>query len=90
MSKIKEAIVEAVMPIVKAAGKIEMEVVLSGIKEHNNTEIYKNMLVSLYSNFSLLKEVTIKSKTKIDDGIVDLVLEAVKEKAEQDDIVLSN
>lgn len=90
MSKIKEAIVEAVMPIVKAAGKVEMEIVLSGIKEHNNTDVYKNTLVSLYSNFSLLKEITIKSKTKIDDGIVDLVLEAVKEKAAEDNIVLLN
>lgn len=88
MSKIKEAIVEAIMPVIKTAGRIEMENVLSSIKEHNNNETYKNVLQGIHSNFSLLKEAALKTKTKIDEGIIDLVLEAVNEKAEMDNVVL--
>lgn len=89
MSKIKEAIVEAIMPVIKTAGRIEMENVLSSIKEHNNSEAYKNILQGIHSNFSLLKEAALKTKTKIDEGIIDLVLEAVNEKAETDNIILA-
>ena len=88
MSKIKEVIVEAVLPTIKVVGKIQMTNVLSGIKQHNNQEIYRNTLQGLYSNFSLLKEAAVKSKTRIDDGIVDLVLEAVKESAKAEGIIL--
>ena len=89
MSKIKEAIVEAIMPVIKTAGKIEMENVLSSIKENNNNETYKNVLHGIHSNFSLLKIAALKTKTKIDEGIIDLVLEAVNEKAETDNIILA-
>lgn len=89
MSKIKEAIVEAIMPVIKTAGKIEMENVLSSIKENNNNETYKNVLQGIHSNFSLLKIAALKTKTKIDEGIIDLVLEAVNEKAETDNIILA-
>ena len=88
MSKIKEAIVEAIMPVIKTAGKVEMDNVLSNIKEHNNSETYKNVLLGIHSNFSLLKEAALKTKTKIDEGIIDLVLEAVSEKAEIENIIL--
>lgn len=89
MSKIKEVILEAIMPVIKAAGKAEMENVLSNIKEHNSAEIYKNTLQGLHANFSLLKQATIETKSHIDDGIVDLVLEAVKEKAEAENITFN-
>lgn len=89
MSKVKEMMVEAVLPAIKAVGKIEMKTVLSSIKEHNKTEIYQNTLKGLYANFSLLKEAASKTNTKVDDGIIDLVLEAVGESAELDGIILS-
>jgi predicted secreted protein len=89
MSKIKEVIVEAVLPAIKAVGKVEMKIVLSGIKEHNTPEIYRNTIQGLYSNFSLLKEAAFKTRSKIDDGIVELVLEAVKDSADSDGISLS-
>lgn len=89
MPKIKEIIVEAVLPAIKTVGKIQMQNVLSGIKQHNTAEIYRNTLQGLHSNFSLLKEVAFKSKTRIDDAIVDLVLEAVKESADADGIIPS-
>jgi hypothetical protein len=43
----------------------------------------------LHSNFSLLKEAAVKTKSNLDDGIVDLVLEAVKDTANSDGIPLS-
>jgi hypothetical protein len=89
MSRIKEIIVEAMLPAIKAVGKAEMEAVLSGIKEHNTAEIYQTTLQGLHSNFLLLKQAAYKTKTKIDDGIIDLVLEAVKESADSGGIVLS-
>ncbi len=89
MPKIKEVLIEAMLPAIKAVGKAEMKAVLSGIKDHNTAELYQTTLQGLHSNFSLLKQVAYKSKTKVDDGIIDLVLEAVKESAEDGSITLS-
>lgn len=87
--KIQEILAAAVLPAFKAVGKAEMENVLSTIKKNNSEETYKNALVGLHANFNLLKEITVKTKTKIDDGIVDIVLESVKETAEADGILLA-
>lgn len=89
MSKIHEMIVSAVLPIIKGAGKLEMQNVLLSIKEHNTPELYRNTLQGLHSNFSLLKEASLKTKSNFDDGIVDLILDAVTETANSDGIVLS-
>ena len=89
MANVKEIIVATIIPMVKAVGKLEMKEVFSQIKAHNTPELYHNTLQGLYSNFSLLKEVSVKTKTKIDDGIIDLVLEAVTETAAVEGIVLS-
>jgi len=89
MAEIQEILVRAVLPIVKAVGKVEMEHVLWGVKENNSMETYGYTLQGLHSDFSLLKEIALKSKTSIDDGIIDLVLEAVKETAEADGITLA-
>lgn len=89
MSKIHEMIVSAVLPIIKGAGKLEMQNVLLSIKEHNTPQLYRNTLEGLYANFSLLKEAAAKTKSNFDDGIVDLVLEAVKETAHGEGIVLA-
>jgi len=88
MSRFKEIVVEAVLPTIKAVGKTQMENVLLGIKQHNTEVIYENTLRGIYSNFSLLKEAVSETNTKIDDSIIDLVLEAVKENAEADGITL--
>jgi|SRR6186997_3306534 len=43
----------------------------------------------LHSNFSLLRDAAYETKSKIDDGIMDLVLEAVQDSADRGGIVLS-
>jgi hypothetical protein len=88
MSKVKEMIVEAVLPAIKAVGKVEMKSVLSVVKQHNRTEVYQSTLKGLHANFSLLKDVASKTNTRIDDGIIELILEAVKESAEIEGIAL--
>ena len=89
MSKIHEMIASAVLPIIKGVGKLEMQNVLLTIKENNTPDIYKNTLQGLHSNFSLLKEAASKTKSNFDDGVVELVLEAVNESADKDGIILS-
>jgi hypothetical protein len=89
MPKIHQLLATAFLPAFKAVGKAEMETVLTGIRDNNGPDTYHNTLQGLHSNFSLLKEAASKTKTRIDDGIVDLVLEAVKESADADGIVLS-
>ena len=89
MSKIHEIIASAVLPIIKGVGKLEMQNVLLTIKENNTPDIYKNTLQGLHSNFSLLKEAASKTKSNFDDGVVELVLEAVNERADKDGITLS-
>jgi hypothetical protein len=88
MSKFKEIIVSTFLPAIKEVGKIELEAVLASIRDNNNQEVYSNTLRSLHSNFSLLREASVKTKTQIDDGIVNLVLEAVSDRAEADKVSL--
>jgi len=42
----------------------------------------------MHANFSLLKDVASKTNTRIDNGIIELILEAVIESAEIDGVVL--
>ena len=88
MSKVKEIMVAAILPAIKEVGKIEMKQVFSGIKDHYTPEMYRNTLRGLHSNFLLLRQVSVKTKTKVDDGIIDIIIEAVKESADSDGIVL--
>ena len=89
MSGVKELLIEVMLRAIKVAGKAEMQAALLGIKGNNNEEIYQNTLQGLYSSFLLLKQAANKTISKVDDGIIDLVLEAVKENAKSGRIILS-
>jgi hypothetical protein len=84
----QEILVNAVLPMVKAVGKAQLAEILGKIKTNNTEEVYVNTLKSVHSSFALLKEVAVKTKTKIDDGIIDAILESVSEAAAADDIAL--
>ena len=75
-------------PMLKAAGKFYLKSVLQTIQEHNTVEVYTNTLKSINSSFGLLNEVAKKSKTKIDDDLIEAVLEAVQESAQEDGVTL--
>ena len=51
--------------------------------------MYRNTIQGLHSDFSLLKDIAVRTKTKTDDGIIDLILEVVKENADADGNILS-
>lgn len=83
-----EILVTLILPAIKAVGKVQLKEVLSKIQEYNSPAVYANTLKSINSSFGLLKEVALKSKTKVDDGIIDTILEAVQEAAAEDGIIL--
>lgn len=87
-SKLNEILVSAFIPAIKAVGKAELSSILEKIQDHNSVEVYTNTLRSIHSSFLLLKEVAVKSKTKIDDGLIDMVIESVEEAAEEDNVTL--
>lgn len=62
---------------------------LSDIKVDNICEMHENAIHTLHSNFSLFREAAAKTKSKVNDGIIDLVLEAVQENTGADEFVLS-
>ena len=82
MSKVNSLLIEILVPAIKTVGKAEMKILLAGLKEHNSPDLYENVLKSIHANFVLLKDAAVKTKTKFDDGIIGLVLEAVEESAE--------
>ena len=89
MPKIKEIIIASLLPATKQVGKEEMKEVLKNIRQNNEASVYKTTVLSLYANFSLLKRSAIKTKTNIDDGIIDIVLETIQEIADADNLILS-
>jgi len=83
-----ELLVNMVSPMLKAAGKFYLKGVIQNIQDHNTKEVYMNTLKSINSSFSLLDEVAKKSKTKVDDDLIEAVLEAVRESAAEDGVTL--
>jgi hypothetical protein len=88
MSNIKEILAAAFLPVIKQVGESEIEAALQGIKEHNPPATYNNAIQAGYSFFSLIQEAAAKSKTKIDDTIVAVFLEAIRNNAETNGIEL--
>ncbi len=72
----------------RAAGKIELVAILDSIKEYNGGEYYKQTLQGIFNDFGVLLRATERTNTTIDNGIVNLVLEVVKEKAKSDGVFL--
>ena len=85
---LKEILVNTFLPAIKVVGKAELSEILSKIKEHNTEEVYTSTLKSIHSSFTLLKKVAVKTKSKIDDGLIDMVLETIEEAAADDEIPL--
>jgi flagellar capping protein FliD len=86
--KFNDFLVNLFMPMLKAAAKFYLKIVIQQIQDHNTPAIYENTLKSINSSFTLLDEVAKKSKTHIDDDIIEAVLESVRESATEDNITL--
>lgn len=87
-SKIEEIAVSFVLGAVKSVGQAEIGDLLDKFKELNPPEDYENLLKGLHGNFSLLAKLAIKTKTKVDDGLIDFVLQAIEDAAEENNIQL--
>lgn len=85
---IKEILANAAFPIIKAVGKAEVDQVLRNIKAHNTPEVYANALKAGHGFFALLDTAAVKTKTKLDDGMIDIFQQAIEEAAADDDITL--
>lgn len=70
------------MGAVKEAGSIKIADILANIKEHNSPEVYANALKSGSAFFSLVGELAKKSKTKIDDSVIEIFQGPIKAAAE--------
>lgn len=81
-------LVNLLLPMLKAAAKFYLKDVLQKIQDHNSPEVYTNTLKSINSSFLLLDEVAKKSNTKVDDDVIEAVIEAVQESAKEDNIQL--
>lgn len=86
--KFNDFLVNLLMPMLKAAAKFYLKGVLQKIQDHNTLAVYTNTLKSINSSFLLLDEVAKQSSTKIDDDVIEAVLESVQESAEEDNIQL--
>lgn len=88
IKKFPDFLVTLLMPMLKAAAKFYLKSVLQSIQDHNTQAVYVNTLKSINSSFLLLDEVAKKSSTKIDDDVIEAVLESVQESATEDNIQL--
>lgn len=84
----KELLASIGLAAVTSIGRAQLIEMFSKIKENNNAELFENALISTYSTFSMLAELAAKSKTKIDDSIVAMVLQAVSEVASDNGVEL--
>lgn len=90
MSKITDVIVSALAPVVKSVAKDKLVELLDQLKEKNEAN-YKTTLVSLYPIIDVqLEGVTDKTKTNIDDAVVDALKEAIEESATKNSVTLQN
>lgn len=85
---IHELLVSTLMPVIKSVGKAQLKDIFAKWKEHNGPEVYVPALKGIHAGFKLLHEVALKTATKIDDGIVDTVTEAIEEFAAAEGIEL--
>ena len=83
-----EAKPEDTILLVKAAEKLELDMTLNSIKEYNGEEYYKQTLQGIFNDFGVLLRATERTNSTVDNGIINLVLQVVKEKAASDGVFL--
>lgn len=83
-----EVIAQIFFGAAKEAGKLKVAQLLAQIKEHNTPEVYANALKTGNGFFSLLNELAVKTKTKLDDMAIAIFAEAISEAAAADGIQL--
>ena len=84
----KNVIVSIFLGAFKEAGKASVAELLANIKEHNDEETYQEALKAGNAFFNLLSKVAAKSKTKVDDGVIEIFQSPIQDAAEADGVDL--
>ena len=69
--------VQLLLNAVKTAASLELAQLLEKFKEHNSEQDYNDLVTALQKSFGLLKKVADQTKTKVDDTVVGIVLNAL-------------
>lgn len=86
MSKFSDFIVSALLPTIEAIGQAKLVDVLQKLHD-TDIEKYKATVVAGHVFIKPLKEFVAKTNTKIDDGFVDAIDEAISESAAKNGVV---
>lgn len=84
----QEILVGAIMPTIKTVEKAQLSDLLEKLKEAETKENVENDVKALHGIFKRLDALAQKTKTKIDDNLIDGVVEALEEFADDNDISL--
>lgn len=89
LEKLKELALSGVLPALKSLGKAELVHLFDSIGAEEKGDDFANEIKGTYFLLKRLQTVAEKSKTKIDDGVVSLFMDAVTAEAEKSNIALT-
>lgn len=72
----------------KEAGKLSVIGLLANIKEHNDEQTYLDTLRGGNAFFNQMAKLAAKSKSKVDDSVIEIFHQPIKDAAEADGIEL--
>jgi len=75
--KNKNMLLQILMNAIKTGATEELRHLLEIFKRNNPEEDYNDLVTSLRHSFKLLAKVVDKTKTKVDDTLVDIILKAL-------------
>lgn len=84
---IKEFLLNTLLPTLESLGESKLEELLDQLSEKEG-ENFALDVIGTYNLFTRLSILAKKTKSKIDDGIIDTVIEALEATAEKHDIDL--
>lgn len=84
----KEILANLIFPVIKQIGIIELKGILAKIQAEEPPAKFVDILKSLNSTWRVIQTYAVQTKTKIDDGFVDTILQAVTETANENGIQL--
>lgn len=85
---LKEVLVSAVLPALESIVSAELSTAFQSVQQHNTPEMYANTLKGLHSGLVLLKTEVAKTKSRIDDGVIDMLISSIEDAASEANITL--
>ena len=77
----KELLASIGLSAVTAIGREQLIDLFGKIRQNNTPELYANAVKSTHSTFSMVADLAAKTKTKVDDAIVSMIVSAMVELA---------